>query len=39
MCYDTQIAQTMQSEEFSASVYALAKIADDMEKEFGVDVF
>jgi hypothetical protein len=37
--FDTQIAQTMQPQEFEASVRTLAQAADAMEKELGVDVF
>lgn len=36
---DTQIAQTMQPEEFAASCVVVAKLADDMEKQLGKDVF
>ncbi|MBI5208616.1 MAG: hypothetical protein HY927_01425 [Elusimicrobia bacterium] len=37
--YDTQIAQTMEAEEFKASAYALSSIADEMEKRLGADSF
>lgn len=37
--FDTQIAQTMDPEEFRASAGALAAIADEMEKRMGVDAF
>lgn len=37
--FDTQIAQTMDPEEFKASVEALAFYADKMEKKLGKDVF
>lgn len=37
--FDTQIAQTMDPEEFKASVRALAFFADEMEKKLGKDVF
>lgn len=37
--FDTQIAQTMQAEEFRSSVLSLSKVADKMEKDLGVDVF
>lgn len=36
---DTQIAQTMQPEEFHASCLAIAQLADAMEKQLGADVF
>ncbi len=36
---DTQIAQTMQPEEFAASCFVTAKLADDMEKTLGTDAF
>ncbi|MBI5624616.1 MAG: hypothetical protein HY924_12630 [Elusimicrobia bacterium] len=36
---DTQIAQTMQPEEFHASAVVVAKVADDYEKQAGKDVF
>ena len=36
---DTQIAHTMQSEEFSATVGMVAALADEMEKKLGTDLF
>lgn len=36
---DTQIAQTMQPDEFYASAIVVAKLADDYEKQSGKDVF
>lgn len=36
---DTQTAQTMEPTEFYASAIAVAKVADDMEKQLGTDVF
>ena len=36
---DTQIAQTMQPEEFHASCLAIAQLADALEKQLGADVF
>lgn len=36
---DTQIAATMQPEEFEASVRGVAATADQMERKLGVDVF
>ncbi|MFA6318408.1 MAG: hypothetical protein WC943_13450 [Elusimicrobiota bacterium] len=36
---DTQIAQTMQPDEFNASAVVVAKVADDYEKQTGKDVF
>jgi hypothetical protein len=36
---DTQTAQTMEPSEFYASAIAVAKAADDMEKQLGADVF
>lgn len=36
---DTQIAQTMQPEEFHASAVVVAKVADDFEKASGKDLF
>ena len=37
--YDTHIAQTMDPQEFEASVRALAVTADRKERELGQDVF
>jgi hypothetical protein len=37
--FDTQIAQTMDTEEFAASVKAAAFLADEMERELGRDGF
>lgn len=36
---ETQIAQTMQPDEFTASVHAVSRLADAMEKRLGVDAF
>lgn len=36
---ETHIAQTLQPEEFAAAAIVVAKLADDMEKQFGTDVF
>ncbi len=37
--YDTQIAETMDTKEFAASVQASAVLADEMEKQLGYDRF
>ena len=37
--YDTQIAETMDAQEFAASVRASAVLADEMEKQLGQDDF
>jgi hypothetical protein len=39
VCQDTQIAQTLDANELSASVHAVAWMADEMEKKLNVDNF
>lgn len=36
---DTQVAQTMEPQEFYASVCSVAATADEMEKKLGTDLF